>query len=286
MAKAADRLAVSRPAVSKAIADLERTLGVSLLERSAAGVEPTLFGRALLKRSGVVFDELRQSVKEIEFLSDPTVGELSIGSSEPIATGLLAAVIERLSRQHPRLVFDIVQDDAATLQLRHLRERRVEVVIARMLPAVSEDIEADVLFHERLFVVAGTRSKWANRRKLVLAELASEPWILAPLELATGSPVVEGFRSSGLQVPKAQVLGYSLALRATLLASGRFVTVVPGSVLRYSGERLSLKVLPVELPSWQQPVAVLTLRNRVLSPVAQLFVDCAREVAVPLARAR
>src|SRR5215472_5652020 len=151
MAKAAERLAISRPAVSKAIADLERMLGVSLLERSAAGVEPTLYGRALIRRSGVVFDELRQSIKEIEFLSDPTVGELSIGTSEPIAAGLLAAVIERLSRVHPRLVFNLEHDDAATLQLRHLRERRVELVIARILPGpAEEDVEAELLFHDRL----------------------------------------------------------------------------------------------------------------------------------------
>jgi DNA-binding transcriptional LysR family regulator len=287
MAKAAERLAISRPAVSKAVADLERTLGVSLLDRSADGVAPTRFGLALIKRSGVVFDELRQSVKEIEFLSDPTIGELSVGSSEPIAAGFLAAVLERLTRQHPRLAFEIVQDDAATLQLRHLRERRVELVIARMLPAIADaddEIDHEVLFHEPLHVVAGARSKWVSRRKLKLADLADESWILAPLELTEGSPVIEAFRSHGLQVPKAQVLGYSLPLRGTLLASGRFLTVVPGSVLRYSAERFLLKVLPVELPPWQQPVSVLTLRNRVLSPAAGRFIECAREIAKPFAR--
>jgi DNA-binding transcriptional LysR family regulator len=145
MSKAADRLTISRPAVSKAIGDLERTLGVSLLERSVAGVVPTHFGRALLRRSGVIFDELRQSVREIEFLSDPTVGELSVGSSEPIAAGLLAAIIERLSGRHPKLVFNVEQADAVTLQARHLRERRVELVVARLLPTPADDIEAEVL---------------------------------------------------------------------------------------------------------------------------------------------
>ena len=283
MTKAAERLAISRPAVSKAIADLEHMLGVSLLDRSTDGVEPTRFGRALIKRSGVVFDELRQSVKEIEFLSDPTVGELSVGCSEPIAAGLFGAVIERLSRQHPKLSFDIVQDDAVTLQLRHLRERRVELVVARMLPTVvDEDVEAEVLFRETLHIVAGKQSKWVGRRKLALAELVGEPWILAPLEVADGSPVIEAFRSRGLQVPKVQVLGYSLPLRATLLASGRFLTVVPGSILQYSAERLLLKVLPIALPAWEQPVAVLTLRNRVLSPAAGRFIEFARDVAKPL----
>ena len=98
---------------------------------------------------------------------------------------------------------------------------------------------------------------------------------LAPLELSPGSPVIDAFRAAGVQVPRAQVLGYSLPLRATLLASGRFLTIVPGSVLRYSAERLSLTALPLDLPSWHEPVAVLTLRNRV-SIRSQSFSSTAR----------
>src|SRR5919106_4198542 len=72
MAKAAEQLAVSRPVVSRTIADLERALGVRLLDRTSQGVVPTLYGRALFKRSLALFEELRQSVREIEFLADPS----------------------------------------------------------------------------------------------------------------------------------------------------------------------------------------------------------------------
>ena len=81
MAKAGKRLAISQPAVSKAIADMEHTLGVPLFDRSPQGVEPTQYGRALLKRGVAVFDELQQAVQDIEFLSDPDAGELRIGST-------------------------------------------------------------------------------------------------------------------------------------------------------------------------------------------------------------
>jgi DNA-binding transcriptional LysR family regulator len=74
MNKAAERLATSQPAVSRAIADLERALGVRLLERTPGGIQPTQYGRAILKRGLAIFDELRQGVKDIEFLSDPDVG--------------------------------------------------------------------------------------------------------------------------------------------------------------------------------------------------------------------
>src|SRR5262249_54495939 len=78
MAKAATQLNVTQPAVSKAIAEMEHTLGVRLLDRSRQGIEPTPYGRALLKRGAAIFDELRQGVREIEFLSDPAAGEVRI----------------------------------------------------------------------------------------------------------------------------------------------------------------------------------------------------------------
>src|SRR5580692_2175374 len=109
MGKAAAELAVSQPAISKAIADMEHTFGVRLLDRTAQGVEPTLYGRALLKWGAAVFDDLRQGVKEIEFLADPAAGELRIGGTEISTAGLIPAVIDRLTRKHPRIVFDVVQ---------------------------------------------------------------------------------------------------------------------------------------------------------------------------------
>ena len=78
MLKAAEHLAISQPVVSKVIADLEHALGVRLFDRSRRGVEPMLAGRALLNCARAAFDELRQGVKEVEFLTDPTAGELRI----------------------------------------------------------------------------------------------------------------------------------------------------------------------------------------------------------------
>src|SRR5688500_3493539 len=98
LAKAASSLSVSRPVVSKAVANLERTLGVRLLDRTPQRMVPTEFGRALFRRSITVFDELRHSMTELRYLADPSAGELRIGASEYMAAGLVPAVIDRLSR--------------------------------------------------------------------------------------------------------------------------------------------------------------------------------------------
>ena len=135
MMKAAEQLAVSQPVVSKAIADLEQTLGVRLLERGKRGVEPTIYGSAFLKRSIAVFDDLRTSVSELEFMADPTAGELRIGSTEAMGTSLVPVIIDRMSRQYPRIRFEVVLADPDTLQERELRGRKVDLVIGqRILP--------------------------------------------------------------------------------------------------------------------------------------------------------
>jgi len=284
ISKAAESLAISRPVVSKTIAGLEQTLGVPLLDRSPKGVEPTLYGRALLKWAVAVFDDLQQGVKEIEFLANPTAGELRIGCTEPMAGGFVPAVIDRLSRRYAQLAFQLELGSSAKLQLRSLRERKCDLVIARMLALTPEpDMDAEPLFHEQVFVTAGPRNKWLGRRNLELAELIDEPWILAPVEIEPGGPVFEAFRAIGLEVPRAKVLVFSLNLRANLMATGRYLTVAPGSVLRLGRERTSLKVLPVSLPRWSLPVAIITLKNRTLSPVAQLFIECAHELAKSMA---
>ena len=114
MGKAARLLATSQPAVSRSIGELEHALGVRLLDRSAQGIEPTPYGRALLKRGTAVFDELQQGIKDIRFLSDPTVGDLTIGASIAIAEGFICSVITRLSHRYPRLTFQVHATDTAT----------------------------------------------------------------------------------------------------------------------------------------------------------------------------
>src|SRR5258707_2571280 len=198
MARAADRLAISRPVVSRTIAELEHALGVRLLERSPQGVEPTLYGRALLKRSMAVFDELKQSVQDIESLGDPNSGEVRIGCTEPMAAGFAAAIIDRLSRQYPQLVFQLELCTTPAQQFHVLRERKCDLVIARVWPQAFEpdmDMDVEALFDDQVFIVAGQRNKWLGRRNLELAELIDEHWLLAPVDNEPGSPVFEIFHA-------------------------------------------------------------------------------------------
>src|SRR5262245_47604199 len=158
MGKAAAVLNTTQSAISRSIADLEGSVGVRLLDRSPQGVAPTLYGRALLKRGTAVFDELKQGVKDIEYLSDPGAGELCIGSGAPHLQGVVLAVLDRLSRQYPRAAFQVIV--AGTLELhQHLRERRIELAFTRLTEDVPpEDIDQHVLFEDPHVVVVGMQN--------------------------------------------------------------------------------------------------------------------------------
>jgi len=257
---------------------------VRLLDRNPQGVEPTRYGRALLDGGAAVFDDLRQALKTIEFLADPTAGEVRIGSSALLAASFVSAVVERLSRRYPRITFHLVTGHVEALH-RELSERNVDFLIARRFgPIADERLNFEFLFDDSFVVAAGVHHPCARRRKIELAELVSEAWVLPPPGSVIASVVREAFRARGLNYPRTTVVTESSEVRTSLLASGRFVTIFPASALRFSARSLEVKVLSVELPMARLPNGIVVPKTRALSPVAQLFIDCAREVAKPLAK--
>ena len=258
LGQAAAQLAISQPAVSRAIADLEFSLGVSLLDRSPQGVEPTPYGRALINRSLAAFDELRQGVKDIEFLADPTAGEVCIGTSAPLAASFVSAVIDRLSRRHPRIVFHVVTREIEAMH-RQLIERNVDLLVGRKFgPVAEEQLSFEALYENPYVVAAGAKSPWVRRRRIELAELAGELWALPPPDSLVGSIAVDAFRACGLDFPHATVVAFSHEMRTSLLRSGRFLTIHPRSVLRFPTRHPFLKELPVKLPVTSGPMIPTT----------------------------
>jgi DNA-binding transcriptional LysR family regulator len=284
MGRAAERLAVSHPVVSKTVADLEHALGVRLLERGRHGAEPTAHGRAVIKHGLAAFDELKQCVEEIAFLNDPTAGEVRIAGTEPMVAGLLPIVIDRLCRRHPRVAVHVTQVYSTPDFYQGLRERSVDFVIGRLLSrAVDRDLEAEVLFHDPILIVAGAGNPWARRRNIELAELVNERWILPRPDTAVGALIAETFRSCGLDVPRPAVIGNSIHMNNALLSAGHFLAMHPRSLVELNVGRQPIKILPVKLTPQRGPVGIVKLKGRTVSPVARLFIDAIRQVAKPLA---
>jgi DNA-binding transcriptional LysR family regulator len=278
MAKAAAQLGVSQPAVSEVIADLEHVIGVRLLDRSSQGVKPTVYGREMIERSRAVFDELKQGITTIESLADPSVGAVRIGCAESLFSPVLAPVIDRFSHQYPRVRFHVQDLITSTLDLPELRERSLDVVLARLTKphAQDEDMNVEVLFDDEMVLAAGAQSPWARRREIDLAELVNERWILTRPGTWNHTTIAEAFRARGLEMPTIFLTTLSVDLRSDLLATGRFITAFPRSVLGVNADRLGLKILPVDLPVRPWPVEIISLKNRTLNPAAQRFIDQVR----------
>jgi DNA-binding transcriptional LysR family regulator len=134
----------------------------------------------------------------------------------------------------------------------------------------------DVLFNDRLVIAVGTESPWVRRRRIALADLVDAPWGLTPVGTWNSFLLEEAFRASGLSMPKMSIVAFSLHLRIHLLTTGRYITAFPNSVLRLNEKRFSLKALPVEMPARPWPIAIVTLRNRTLSPVVEMFIESLR----------
>ena len=286
MGRAAKQLAISQPVVSKTIADLERTLGVRLLDRTSQGVEATVYGRALLNCGTAVFDDLRQGMQAIAFLSDPTVGQLRVGGAGPFIDGLIPSAIARLADRYPRIECHVIESDPPTL-CRMVRERQIDLAILRTSGSIySEDLGSDALFEEPLFIIAGLDNPWSRRRKIDLTDLLDEPWALPELDNVASALIADGFRSAGIVPPTPQVVSDSTAVRTKLVEMGRFLTFLPGSTLYFGAGRLRVKVLPVNLSMKAPPTEIITLKNRTPNAIARIFIAELHAVAEPLKKSR
>lgn len=229
----------------------------------------------------MAFDDLRQGIREIESIADPTAGEIWIGCPESLCGPLLTPAIKRLLRVRPRVNFHVahVYTLSAELEFPELRERSVDLVLARLVKPFGEfdfeeDLRVEHLFDEDLLVVAGRENPWARRRKIDLVELADASWVLPPNSWNM-LRVREAFAAIGHGMPRTTVETFSVALRNELLASGEFVAAVPGSMLHMNAEH-GLKVLPISLPVRPWPAVMVTLKNRTVAPPVEHFAQCVR----------
>ena len=283
MAKAGEHLGMSQSAVSQAVAALEHALEVPLLDRTARGVELTPYGTALMRRGQVAFDELRSGVNDIEFLKNSEVREVRIACTESVAAGILPAVIERFLKRYPKVRLQVYQTTTHVLGFAALHERNADLVLT-LVPKpfekdLSEHLQAEVLFQDKVCLVASSRSAWARRRRIRLTDLVDVPLITPAFDTPGGTAVIEAFRAAGLPAPRISVTTFSVHLRSLLTMRAAFMAVLPLSVLRFNPDVYSLRELPLDLPMPQPPALLVTLKNRTLSVPAERFIDCARAIA-------
>jgi DNA-binding transcriptional LysR family regulator len=276
MGKAAAQLGVTQPSVSELISGLESTIGARLFDRNPEGVQPTIYGQALLKRAIASFDELRLGLRDLEYIADPTVGEIRIGCPDSIAATTLSQMIADFCRDYPRISLRFDQVPAPTLEVPMLHARKLDMVIAWLSAPkykFGADLSVETLFEDEVVVAAGRNSHWARKRKISLSDLAKGPWTGAPPETMARIVLDEAFQGANLPTPQMEVTTFSIPLRHHLLTTAGFLTALPKSLVHCSPD---LKELAIALPRHNYPVAIVTVKNRILNPAADLFLERVR----------
>jgi len=281
MAKAASELGVTQPAVSEVIAELEQTFAVRLFDRSPQGVVPTIYGRALHRRGLAAFDELKQGIRDIEFLADPTKGDVRIGCPDSIAGAILAPMVQKFCGDYPGVALTIDPVPTPTLEVPELHARKLDLVVARLDRSYLNDplggeLNIEILFDDEAVIAAGENSRWVRRRKIDLADLLDANWVGTSRQTFTTMLLEQSFQENNLPLPKMRVMTFSVQVRAHLLATGDFVSAMPKSMLRLNPECRGLKQLPIKLGRRNFPVAIVTLKDRTLSPPVELFLGSLR----------
>ena len=166
-----------------------------------------------------------------------------------------------------------------------IRVNSVDVSLVLQTKPLSADLQLETLFEDRLCVVAAASSKWARSRKLDAAVLREGPWALVPTESDVGPFTTEPFRAAGLEPPQARVTSYSHILRLHLVATGRYLAILPTSVARFNMARYRLVILPVRLEFRPRPVMLVPLKSRTKTPLINRFIALAKANALCSGRA-
>lgn len=278
---AANEIGLTQPALSKSIADLEATFGVRLFDRTNRGVSPTPHGEILLRRATGVFDELRQAVDELGFLTDATRGELRIGATPTVCAGLLPRIISSVRGKRPHFQFYVAELESDRLGS-EVSTRSLDLGLGREHAAGDYDkLVFDRLFDDRLFIVAGTQHALAGRRSITLEEAARHQWVLPATEGPVAVQLKAEFHRQRLDLPASAVTTMSMLVRYELIAANAFLTVMYGSVLRFGNAPKFLRVLPVDLPT-AIPIGMVRLKDRTLTPSAEVFIEATREMVRPM----
>ncbi len=288
--QAAKTLNLSQSSVTKSIQQLEDDLGVELLYRGPHGVAATEAGKALLARVKTVETELRHARSEVETIQGAGVGELRIGASPSVATGLLPRAVIAFQRTHPRVTFHILEGVYPDM-LPAIRTGEVDLAISLVPGRPRDDSLSFVsLVKDRLVPAVRADHPVLKRRNIGLADLTGLDWIIYRRS-HTGLDVFEQtFIANKLEPPKSTIECTSFACALALVENGDYVTLVPSQI--FSGRRGMPAIAPVLLDAPMQPwqVAAIGRGKHEMSAVCRAFLaelqKTAAKIDLPLSGSR
>jgi DNA-binding transcriptional LysR family regulator len=274
--KAARRLSLTQPTVTKALRDVESTLGVKLFERSNRGLEPTAYGEIFARHAKIVLAQLRHAAEELESLRAGYSGKVTVGTLLAASASILPDAIAMLKKQRPAVAISVVVGTYDIL-MPSLLVGDLDMVLGRLPDeGRSRALVYEEFYVEPICVVARRAHPLARKRRLSLRELANEPWILPLPETALRRQIERAFVEAGAPLPRNVIESVSILTNRALLRKSDCIGVMPYHVALDDVEQGLLAILPVKLKSIETPVGAILRAPGKLPPAAAALLDCLR----------
>jgi DNA-binding transcriptional LysR family regulator len=275
--RVAASLNVTQPAVSRALGELERGLGLTLFERSARGVNPTAYGECLIRHARAMLGGLALAREELRGLALGASGKASVGALPAAAPSLLPRAVALLKTRSPNTTV-LIREGTMDVLLPELRAGRLDLIVGTLPHAgAGRDLEEKILFEERTIVAAGRAHALARRRKLEWADLGAFPWVLPPAGSLLRDPLEAELLRHGIPIPANSIESLSVHVIVMVLQITSALACLSREVAKHYEDLGLISILPLELSRMVRPVGMTWSRARSLSPGAKLVMQCLEE---------
>lgn len=279
---AARKVAMSQPAASRMLADMEAAAGGALFHRHAKGMVPTELGQLVIRRARALLRELQSLSEDIDVYRSGAGGEVRIGAVTGPAAGVLVDAIRAFKQTSPTAAVTVEVLPSRDL-VQHLSKGELDFALARLLPEFdSQDYTLQPMRDEKVALVVRRAHPLARRRPVQLGDLADYEWIMQ----ARGNPIrettLESFGELGLREPRNIVNSPSLVFTLAYLRATDAIAALSEEVADLLTKRDmggAFAVLPLGGDMRVSPYFLMTLRNRPLSPAAQALCGLVLEAA-------
>ena len=223
--QAAEEVGITQPALSRAIARLERDLGVALFDHRGRSVKLNRYGEAFLRHVDRALGAIDEGRRELVDLSDRDAGVIAFGFAHALGTRVVPDLIASFRQQHPRARFQLLQN-ASHIILDDLQAGQVDLALVSPIPPANERIETIDLASEELFLVVPHDHRFAKRRTVRLAELRDDSFVC--LRQGYGlRTLTDQFCAQAGFAPKIAFEGEEIATLRGLVAVGLGVAIIP-----------------------------------------------------------
>jgi DNA-binding transcriptional LysR family regulator len=279
LGRVATAMHVSQPAVSLALGELEKGLGLKLFERTPRGVVPNSYGECLIRHARVVLGTLSEARHELHALQTGASGRIALGALPAATPGLVPQALLQLKRGSP-LTRVVVQEGPMETLLPELRRGGLDMVVGRLVPsALAGDLADETLDLGVVVLVVARQHPLVKKRRLKWADLSDYPWVLPPVGSLQREPLEDALQQNGCSLPADSIETLSVHVITGYLRASTAIGSLSRVAAHHYIQTGVLAQLPLTLPDPQRPIGMMWNRHKPASPAVLALRAALRKAA-------